>query len=413
MKYKILAVLAALGMAALGAAENLLTDGGFEMEGTWRGQYTIAQGKTGKGIQLLKDANTKTNCDAISLSFPVIAGTDFALTGQYKGDTFYTYAIFKLKDGKSSTIHRGHNKANDWTEFKMAGKVPPEAVSVYVILRTFNTKTPTFLDELNFMGEKQQGMKNLLKNGDFEKAGNNNGADGWRGSFTRVEGEGMNGSAAAKTLNVNKIYSEANSFPFAVRPGAPFTLSGVARGKASGTVYAYFRLKNGKSLAKYAAVPASEGWRPFTLSGNVPDDAVSCSVLCRTGNDKEPLFFDNVTFESTNPVDEEVNINGIKLIVPPEPTPDELCAREELAHYLPLVMKGRIMIGGNPLTTVRIGSASTVKTEGLADESWKIVSEGGVLHLKGIGPRGTLYATYHFLEDYLGIHWWNPSDDYV
>lgn len=120
-----------------------------------------------------------------------------------------------------------------------------------------------------------------------------------------------------------------------------------------------------------------------------------------------------MTFESTNPVDEEVNINGIKLIVPPEPTPDELCAQEELAHYLPLVMKGRIMIGGSPLTAVRIGSASTVKTEGLADESWKIVSEGGVLHLKGVGPRGTLYATYHFLEDYLGIHWWNLSDDYV
>ena len=413
MRTRILLCLFALCTFLFAENVNLLKDGDFESAGGWRGQFTQAEGRTGKGIQLLRAPEAKTNCDAISPSFNVIPGTDFTLSGHYKGNTLFTFCMFKKKDGKTVSIHRGHDGTENWKEFSMKGKVPEDAVSAYIILRTFGTKVPVIIDDISFLGERQKGMMNLLANGGFETVAQAGGADKWRGSFTRVEGEGMKGSAAARTLNVNKRYSEANSLAFPVRPGAPFELSGYARGKANGTIYAFFTNKAGKHSSKYAGVPASDDWRPFTLSGMVPEDAVSCSVLLRSTNETEPLFFDNVTFESINPIDESLEVNGITIIVPPKATLDELTARQELMHYLPLVMKGSLSIGGVPLKKILIGRAASAVPAGKRDESWAVVAAGDTLQLTGIGTRGTLYATYHFLEDQLGIHWWNASEEFV
>ena len=48
--------------------------------------------------------------------------------------------MFKKKDGKTVSIHRGHDGTENWKEFSMKGKVPEDAVSAYIILRTFSTK---------------------------------------------------------------------------------------------------------------------------------------------------------------------------------------------------------------------------------------------------------------------------------
>ncbi|MGQ9732879.1 MAG: DUF4838 domain-containing protein, partial [Candidatus Zipacnadales bacterium] len=44
----------------------------------------------------------------------------------------------------------------------------------------------------------------------------------------------------------------------------------------------------------------------------------------------------------------------------------------------------------------------------LGTEEWAIKTVGNNLILVGGRPRGTLYAVYHFLEDLIGVHWWNP-----
>jgi hypothetical protein len=51
---------------------------------------------------------------------------------------------------------------------------------------------------------------------------------------------------------------------------------------------------------------------------------------------------------------------------------------------------------------------STVKGDGII-----IKTMGNNLILSGDRPRGTLYAVYTFLEDYLGVRWWSPDASYV
>ena len=42
-----------------------------------------------------------------------------------------------------------------------------------------------------------------------------------------------------------------------------------------------------------------------------------------------------------------------------------------------------------------------------------MIAAGEDLYLVGGNPRGTLYAVYHFLEDVVGVHWWNPWEETV
>ncbi|MBQ6474418.1 MAG: DUF4838 domain-containing protein [Victivallales bacterium] len=399
----------AVSFAVLAETANLVLDGEFEKGGSWHGQYTsvAGAGRTGTACRLLKNAEDKGNCDAISLPFAVVPGTPFTLSGHSKGGAFYAFTIFQLTDGSSKAIHVGHRPSTEWREWRQTGTVPENAESCHLILRTFNTKEETLVDDVAFQGENQKGVLNLLKNGDFEVE-DGKGARHWRGIFTRATGEGVDGTAAARTLNINGKYSEANSNPFPVRPGAPFTLTGLARGKASGTAYAYFYLKDKKPLAKYTSVPASDNWRIFRLAGTIPEDAESCSVLLRTSNDQEPLFFDNVSFLSSNPIDETIKVNGIELKVPGDAPAHLLTAREELAHYLPLVLEGELKVGGVSVKTIQLADNPAMDSE-----EWRIHSQDGCLFLTGGMPRGTLYATYHFLEDCLGVHWWNAREEFV
>ncbi len=49
----------------------------------------------------------------------------------------------------------------------------------------------------------------------------------------------------------------------------------------------------------------------------------------------------------------------------------------------------------------------------LGSEEWIVRTAGTDLFLVGGRPRGTIYAAYHFLEDVVGVHWWNPWEETV
>jgi len=49
----------------------------------------------------------------------------------------------------------------------------------------------------------------------------------------------------------------------------------------------------------------------------------------------------------------------------------------------------------------------------LGPEEWAVRTHDNDLVLAGGRPRGTPYAVYHFLEDEVGVHWWNPYEESV
>lgn len=54
-----------------------------------------------------------------------------------------------------------------------------------------------------------------------------------------------------------------------------------------------------------------------------------------------------------------------------------------------------------------------VNPDTLGPEEWVIRTSGNQVLLVGGRPRGTLYAVYHFLEDVIGVHWWNAYEESV
>ena len=103
---------------------------------------------------------------------------------------------------------------------------------------------------------------------------------------------------------------------------------------------------------------------------------------------------------------------------PENPKPHETTAVKELQEYLGRRIDGRLEIGGKSPVVFMVGDTELAKEHGLLsnkieDERWIIKSIGDKVLINGGGTRGVLYATYHFLEDYCGIHWWSNWEDYV
>ena len=111
------------------------------------------------------------------------------------------------------------------------------------------------------------------------------------------------------------------------------------------------------------------------------------------------------------------------IVVGAAPTPDEQTAAAELAEYLAKAT-GRTF----PVTPeakapkdqrcIYVGHTAFAKAHGLdpaklAPEQWVMRTVGRDLVLAGGRPRGTLYAVYRFLEDVVGVHWWNPCEQTV
>ena len=98
-------------------------------------------------------------------------------------------------------------------------------------------------------------------------------------------------------------------------------------------------------------------------------------------------------------------------------------AAAELAHYLRLITDVDFKIHTEddlPKTGSRIyiGPTASAALHGidwhsLSPEEWIVRTVGKDLLIIGGRPRGTSYGVYHFLEEILGVHWWNPFEESV
>ena len=113
----------------------------------------------------------------------------------------------------------------------------------------------------------------------------------------------------------------------------------------------------------------------------------------------------------------------VTIVVGALPTRAEKTAAQELAAYLSRVTGATIPVTAErdaPTEGVRIfvGHTAFAKQHGvdparLGREEWVMRSVDRDLVLSGGRPRGTLYAVYRFLEDEVGVHWWNPWEEHV
>jgi len=147
--------------------------------------------------------------------------------------------------------------------------------------------------------------------------------------------------------------------------------------------------------------------RRFPLS-SVASIAVACCLVA------EPAAALTVAAEGSTP---------LRLALSSSAIPSERTAAEELSSYLervtaasfPIVSESRVE-GGNP--AIWIGPTAMSRRLGidekrLGPEEWRIRTDGEHLVLVGGRPRGTLYAVYRFLEDFVGVRWWTPFEETV
>ncbi len=103
--------------------------------------------------------------------------------------------------------------------------------------------------------------------------------------------------------------------------------------------------------------------------------------------------------------------------------PAERTAAEELARYLQRISGASFTVRDespdeNSSPAIHVGPTAVARAVGcdpalFPAEGWRVRTAGGHLILAGGRPRGTLYAVYHFLEDELGVRWWNAFEEQV
>ena len=110
------------------------------------------------------------------------------------------------------------------------------------------------------------------------------------------------------------------------------------------------------------------------------------------------------------------------IVLAAQATVPERTAARELADYLSKATGGQFTQETEAATTqgacIYVGPTSFARSKGLSleqlgPEEWVMRTVGDDLILIGGRPRGTLYAAYRFLEDVLGVHWWNPWEESV
>lgn len=111
----------------------------------------------------------------------------------------------------------------------------------------------------------------------------------------------------------------------------------------------------------------------------------------------------------------------VNIVLADDASLQERTAAEELQHYLQLITTAQFtIINENEARDLTSGiwvgptkKANASKLLSSEPEAWSIKTDGQNLILCGGRRRGTLYAVYHFLEDHLGVRWWNPQEEYV
>lgn len=104
--------------------------------------------------------------------------------------------------------------------------------------------------------------------------------------------------------------------------------------------------------------------------------------------------------------------------LPKDPEIWEKTAAEELGAYLGKLADGNSVKVAGEEAVFHVGDTAFARSKGLGerelkDEEWVVRSFGRDVVIAGGGSRGTLYATYHFLEDNCGVRWWSDVEEDV
>lgn len=108
-----------------------------------------------------------------------------------------------------------------------------------------------------------------------------------------------------------------------------------------------------------------------------------------------------------------------EIVIPDLASDTEMTAATELQSYLekasgvllPIAEESEAL--GN---SIYIGATDYASNNGLLPtekEAWSIQTVNEHIVITGGDGRGTLYGVYHFLEDIIGVRWWNVWEEYV
>jgi len=134
------------------------------------------------------------------------------------------------------------------------------------------------------------------------------------------------------------------------------------------------------------------------------------------------IVYSSVQAQNAKIVLSSLGRTSYTIVTGDSPTITEVTASQQLSAYLNQVTGAEYKIEsqsshstGNAIYVGRTDKAKLHNLDGagMASEEWAIKTTGKDIILTGGNPRGTLYAVYHFLEDHIGIRWWNVSEEYV
>ena len=104
------------------------------------------------------------------------------------------------------------------------------------------------------------------------------------------------------------------------------------------------------------------------------------------------------------------------VLIPSDPKPWERTAADELKTWLSQAAGGgEVRIGGCDAVVFHVGDTELAGEKGflsrdMPDEQWVVKSFGRDVVLNGGGSHGAIYAVSHFLEDAVGVRFWNDTE---
>ena len=117
--------------------------------------------------------------------------------------------------------------------------------------------------------------------------------------------------------------------------------------------------------------------------------------------------------------------NGVcdcRIVIPNDAHAVEKTAAEELVNYIEKALSVKLLVVSEREAEgkcIYVGQTEFAKRAGIfgkSKENWIMKMVDGNLILAGgenRGDRGLMYSVYHFMEDVLGVRWWNPYEEDV
>lgn len=111
--------------------------------------------------------------------------------------------------------------------------------------------------------------------------------------------------------------------------------------------------------------------------------------------------------------------SSYEIVIPNNAKDTEMTAATELQTYLKNVSGVMLPIVEESEAqgySISIGETVFASDNGILlteEEQWAIKTVNEHIVITGGGDRGTLYGVYHFLEDIIGVRWWNIWEEYV